>query len=115
MRKTFCIFLVSLLFFCSIIPLSADVFDEAVIEGLYLEKVEEAQVIYSLKANKATFGNKRIGFFSIALIKVINLEDGYFRLYDDGCVVKTEYFDKAVYEITTKRLLDEQGNVIFSE
>ena len=85
------------------------------IEGLVLEKVKEGRIVYSIKSDKATFANKRIGFFDIGFSKIIILENMQFMLYDNGKIVKTECFKHAVYDVNSKQLLDERGNVIFDE
>ena len=89
--------------------------DEAVIEGLHLEKIAKGKKVYSIEAGWASVGNKRIGFFNTAMIKVFNLEDVNVTLYNDNRVVEIRHFYKAVFEINTKRLLDEEGKVIFAE
>ena len=115
LKKHFCLLLGFLFFFFTAFPLPVMAFDEAVIEGLHLEKIAAGKKMYSIEARKASFGNKAIGFFTSALIKVINLEDVYFTLYDDSHIIKAKHFNKAVFEINTKRLLDEDGNLIFCE
>jgi len=89
--------------------------DEAVIERLHLEKIAKGKKVYSIEAGWASVGNKRIGFFNTAMIKVFNLEDVNVTLYNDNRVVEIRHFNKAVFEINTKRLLDEEGKVIFAE
>ena len=96
-------------------PLRAGNFDDALIEGFVLEKVARGKKVYAITADKATLANKRIGFFEIGISKVVLLENASFTLYEDGAIVKTEYFDHATYEISTKRLFDERGKVVFNE
>jgi len=115
MRKIFFLFLLTLFLSYSITPLYGAGFDGASFEGLCLEKIVEGKKVYSIEAAKATFGNKRIGFFNLALIKVINLEDVNFTLYNDGQIVQRQHFSKAVYELNSKSLLDEHGNIVFRE
>lgn len=108
--------LLSFFFLSLSVPVyAAAVNQQPAIEGLSLEKVVKGRRVYSIEAKKASFGNKRIGFLNLAFIKVINLEDVYFTLYNESGIVKKQHFNNAVYEINAKRLLDERGNLIFSE
>lgn len=88
---------------------------DTAIEGLCLEKIEGGEKVYSIEAEKAAFGNKRIGFFDICLIKVINLQDVRVLFFESGKITKTQTFPAALYEINTKRLLDEKGNIVIGE
>lgn len=106
------IFLVVLFLLTYAIPLSAQG-PNVLIEGLCLTKMEGTKCVYSIEADKAALDNKAVGFFKLALIKVFNLENVYLTLYDNGQVVKKEHFDKAVYEIGSKRLLNEHGDILF--
>lgn len=107
------IFLLSLFLFCNIIaPCLAEPVG-IVIEGLCLTKMAGVKPVYSIEADKAALDNKEVGFFKLALIKVFNLENVYLTLYDNGQVVKKEHFNKAIYEIGSKRLLNEHGNILF--
>lgn len=107
------IFLVVLFLLAYAIPLSAQEPAGIVIEGLCLTKMAGTKCVYSIEADKAALDNKAIGFFKLALIKVFNLENVYLTLYDNGQVVKKEHFDKAIYEIGSKRLLNEHGDILF--
>lgn len=114
-KKIFLLFFLLSLSFCLTKPVYAERFDETVIEGWSLEKIVKGKKDYSIQAEKASFGSKKIGFFNIALVKVINLDDVCLTLYDNGVIIKTQYLTKAVYKINTKRLFDENGNLVFSE
>jgi hypothetical protein len=89
--------------------------DDVEIEGLHLEKIAKGKKIYSIEAKRAFLGNKRIGFFNTAMIKVFNLEEVNLTIYQDNHILSMRHFKKAIFEINTKRLLDEAGKVIFSE
>lgn len=115
MKKIFCFILICLILLSALPSAHSSIFDEAFIQGFSLEKIEEGKRAYSLKAEEATFGNKRIGFFSIGLIKVMNLKGVDFSLYCVGEISETKHFDEALFEINTGRLLDKKGNVIFHE
>lgn len=115
MKKINLPFFLLILSFHLLMPLYACGFDDSVIEGWSIEKIVNAEKVYSIYAQRASFGNKRIGFFNIALVKVINLDKVCLTLYYNGAIVKTQYFSKAVYDINRKSLLDEDGNVIFNE
>lgn len=113
MFKFLRLFLVTILIFCSIAPfLLAATFDAAVMEGLRLERVIKGKGVYCIEVNRVSFGNKRIGFLNFSFIKVIDLEGVYFTLYDSGKITKRQHFDKATFEIHTKRLLDKDGSLI---
>ena len=108
MKKIAVLILVNLFFF-SIITLYAAKFDDTVIEGWSLEKIEGG------KADRATFGSKRIGFFNLAAIKIVNLENVLLIIYKNGGIVKNQRFSQAVYELNSRRLFNEQGDVVFKE
>jgi len=114
MRRIIYPLLLSLCLMIQPTSLKAEESIEPVIEGLCLEKVEGAKKVYSIAAEKAAFGNKRIGFFDICLIKVINLQNVRISFFKDGNITKTQVFPKAVYEVNTKRLIDDKGNVLIS-
>jgi len=115
MKRVISLIFLLILSFYLIRVVYAGSFDDSVIEGWSLEKIVKAKKVYSLYAEKASFGNKKIGFFNIALVKVVNLDNACLTLYNDGIIVKTLYFNKAVYDINRKSLLDERGTVVFSE
>lgn len=115
MKKIIPLFFLIILSFCVIRPVCAEKSDDSVIEGWAIEKIVNARKVYSIYSEKASFNNKRIGFFNIALVKVINLDNVCLTLYNNGTIVKTLYFNKAVYDINRRSLLDDHGNVIFNE
>jgi hypothetical protein len=88
---------------------------DGTIEGVCLEKILDGKKVYSIEAQNATFGNKRMGFFDVAFIKVMYLDDVSFTLYKEGKIEKTQHLKSAVYELNTRRLFDEDGNVVLSE
>lgn len=114
MKKLGFVFLLGLLISFPSHSLWADGLKDTVIEGWSLERFEHGKKIFSLQADKATFANKRLGFFELGLSKVILLENAVLIIYDHGAAVKTQQLKQAVYEINTKRLLDSNGNVVFS-
>ncbi|MFA4889401.1 MAG: hypothetical protein WC628_07510 [Candidatus Omnitrophota bacterium] len=116
MKKLLVVFLFGfLLINLALAPLYAFSFDEAVIEGFCLNKFSKGKVVYSIEADKASLGSRRIGFFDIGFIKVANLENVSLALYQEGNLIKKQHFDKALYELNTSRLFDDKGNLIFSE
>lgn len=115
MKKTFCILLINVLLLCSIAPLYAAKLDGVVIEGWSLEKIVAGQKVYSIQADRASFGTKRVGFFNLGFVKVVNLENVYLITFDKGNIVKNQHFNRAVYVLNSRCLIDEEGNVVFSE
>lgn len=114
MKKIIILALINILL-CSITAVYASKFDDLVVEGWAFEKIEAGKKVYSIQADKATFGTKRIGFFNLAAIKVVNLENVLLIVYNNGVVVNNQHFDRAVYELNSRRLLDEHGNEVFRE
>lgn len=113
-RIVFLVFVGILMFFPAA-PAHSSGFGDIVIEGFSFEKLAYGKKVFSLVADKATFGNKRIGFFDIGISKVMLLENACFILYRNGDIVKKQCFKQATYELNTSRLLDEEGKVVFCE
>jgi len=102
------------LFICIIfLPLKIMAAQEPGFEGLTIERIEQGKKIFSIEAAKASFANKRIGFFELGIARVIMLEDAYFTVYENGEQLEKKYFKEAVYEPASRRLLDEKGNIVF--
>lgn len=113
MKKIILLILINI-FFCSTTLYAANL-DGIVIEGWSFEKIVAGEKAYSIQADKASFGTKRIGFFNFGLIKVMNLENVLLITYNNGNIARSQRFNRAIYELNSKRLLDDQGNVVFSE
>lgn len=108
--------LVASLFFYSALPLYAyaENPNAIIIEGWSLEKIANGKKVYRIEADRAEIGNKRIGFFNLGIIKVANLDNVFLTQYNDGRITK-KHFDKAVYELNSNCLFDENGDLVFSE
>lgn len=110
------IWLVLAVFFCVFFtPVYAEEAGQNYMEGLCLEKISAGKKIYALEADKAVLTNKRVGFFNFGFMKVIELHNVSLKLYDNGKLAKEEHFTEAVYDLSTKSLLDRSGHVVFEE
>lgn len=83
------------------------------IDGVEFEHRIINDFVYKVKAEKAWFGSKKIGFLNFGLIKVLYLKDVTLIKYDKNNIVEERHFDNAYFDLSSKSLYDNNGDLIF--